>query len=499
VSNGKRDGEICELRHHRCPKRRMMFANRRWEVAMSGPRLRSPGYLLLAIVCVAVMGVTAMMTSAFVFGVKAIIAEAKLLANEGWIMSGTGVPTPDQDFLSTVESLYLTPFSSFSFEPLTTPEQFCPIICNASEPDLTFGDSLNQGVSDLNNVIVPALQGGNDVAVLGYSQSADIATIEMNDLINNTPANVNLSDLSVTLLGDPNSPIGGILDRFQFPDGVGAFSLSPEPQHVPFLNIPLSLDPTPTSPITTDIYTGEYDGWANFPEDPSNLLADINALVGIETVHPFYPDPTPGVNLDTNNIIDIGTIGHTTFYDIPAPLPLLAFLYDGGPAGQFFYDAFAPELSLGIDWSYGNPGDPGAGFAVNGVDPIGVSGPWAVDATGQLADISGVAGFDPQMDPLQMLAGEEYASVQSFVGPINDLLQDAGQSPLPASFVNSLLSGYDFTNELDTSLLTAWTDLTANIPSLSPDAILDGAPLISGQPLIDLVGYGFDIFNFFGA
>jgi hypothetical protein len=28
---------------------------------------------------------------------------------------------------------------------------------------------------------------------------------------------------------------------------------------------------------------------------------------------------------------------------------------------------------------------------------------------------------------------------------------------------------------------------------------LDGSPLISGQPLIDLVGYAFDVFNFFGA
>ena len=114
---------------------------------------------------------------------------------------------------------------------------------------------------------------------------------------------------------------------------------------------------------------------------------------------------------------------------------------------------------------------------------------------------SGVAGFIPKMDPLQMLAGAEYATVQTFVGPINDLLQDAGQSQLPTSFVDSLLSlsGYDVTNQLDASLLTTWTDLTASMPSLAPDAIFDGSPLISGQPLIDLVGYGFDIFNFFGA
>jgi PE-PPE domain len=471
---------------------------------MSGARLRSPGYVLLAIVCVAMMGVTSIMTSAFVFGVKAIIAEARLLANDvGLIMGGTGNPIPDQDYLHSVESLYLSqylpPNSDYSFSGLETPEQFCPIICNASQPDLTFGESVNQGVTALNAAILTAFQGGaNDVSVLGYSQSATVATVEMNDLISNPPSGVTLSDLNFTLLGDPNSPIGGILDRFQFPDGVGAFSLSPEPQHLPFLDIPLSLATTPTDPFITDIYTGEYDGWADFPEDPSNIFADINALIGIETVHPYYPDPTPGVNLDTTNMIDLGTIGNTTFYDIPAPLPTLAFMYDGGPAGLFFYDLFDPYASLYDDWAYGNPGDPGAGFEVNGVDPIGVAGPWTVDATGQLVE-SGVAGFIPKMDPLQVLAGTEYAGVQTFVGPIDDLLEDAGQAPLPTSFVDSLLSGYDATNQLDASLLTTWTDLTASIPSLSPDAILDGAPLISGQPLIDLVGYGFDIFNFFGA
>jgi len=82
---------------------------------------------------------------------------------------------------------------------------------------------------------------------------------------------------------------------------------------------------------------------------------------------------------------------------------------------------------------------------------------------------------------------------------LDDLLQDAGQAPLSQSVVDSMLSGYDLTNQLDTSLLTAWTDATASIPSLGPDAIFSGEPLISAQPLVDLVGYGFDIFNFFGA
>jgi len=243
---------------------------------------------------------------------------------------------------------------------------------------------------------------------------------------------------------------------------------------------------------------GEYDGWANFPSDPLNLFATANALLGIQTVHPYYPDPDPGVNLDTTNMIDLGTIGDTNFYAIPAPLPMLAFMYDGGPAGRFFYDSFSPFATLVNNWGYGNPGDPGAGFGIEGADPIGVSGPWQVDAYGELA-LSDGAGFFDKMDPLQMLAGVEYAAAQTFIGPANDLLAAAGQPELPDSFVNSLLSLYDLTNQLDVALLTTWADLTASIPSLAPDVIFDGSPLISGQPLIDLVGYGFDIFNFFGA
>jgi len=464
---------------------------------MSELRLRSPGYVVLAMICAAVIVLTSTMTSVFMSGMKAIIAEAKLLANDvALIMGGTGNPIPDQEYVGDVESLYLGQFSNYTPEVVHTPEQFCPIVCNPAEPDLTFGQSVDQGVGDLNNAIDAAFQGGaTNVAVLGYSQSATVATVEMNNLLNSAPPG-ELSHLNFVLLGDPNSPIGGILDRFQFPDGVGAFSLSPEPQHVPFLDIPLSLGTTPTTGIPTDIYTAEYDGWANFPEDPSNILADINALIGIQTVHPTYPELPP-----ETTFINLGTIGETHFYDIPEKLPILSWMT--GPAGQFFYDAFAPSTSLGIDWSYGNPGDPGAGIPVEGpggmtIEPIGAAGPWTVDATGQLVESIG-SGFVPQMDPLQMLAGMEYAGVQTLVGPIDDLLKDAGQSPLPTSFVDSLLSGYDSLNQLDASLLTEWTTLTASIPSLAPDAIFSGEPLISAQPLIDLVGYGFDAFNFFGA
>ncbi len=39
--------------------------------------------------------------------VRSLMAEVGLLANDGLIMGGTGNPVPDQDYLSSVESLYL--------------------------------------------------------------------------------------------------------------------------------------------------------------------------------------------------------------------------------------------------------------------------------------------------------------------------------------------------------------------------------------------------------
>lgn len=462
---------------------------------MTAVRARAAGTVFAAAACATALT----LTPAFQSGMRSLMAEVSLVAGDdlglGFIMGGTGTPLPDAGYIANVEQYYLDGGAGYNYSALYTPEQFCPIICNPNVENLNFGDSVNAGVAQLNDYVTPELANG-PVSVLGYSQSATIASVWMNQLIDSD--NPNLGNLSVTLLGDPNNAVSGILSRFQFPDGVGHFSVDPEPQHVPFLGIPLGLDPTPTSGIDTDVYIGEYDGWNNFPSDVSNISAVVNALIGIQTVHPYYPDPEPGVNLDVDNIIDLGKIGDTNFYAIPAPLPTLAFLYDGGPAGRFFYDSASPFATLTNNWAYGNPGDPGAGFGVPGADPIGASGPWQVNAFGELS-LSDGAGFFAKMDPLQMLAGVQYAAAQSIIGPTNDILNALNQPELSDSVVNSLLSGYDLTNQLDTALLTSWAAMTVDFPALSPEVIFDGSPLISGQPLIDLVGYGFDAFNFFGA
>lgn len=295
----------------------------------------------------------------------------------------------------------------------------------------------------------------------------------------------------MVLIGDPNSPIGGFLVRFDFPDGVGP-GFTPIPQHLPFLNVPLSIGAAPTSPFPTDIYTGEYDGAANSPQDLTNLLAVVNAAAGAAFVHPFYPTFD-----NVSDAFSIGSIGDTNFFMIPEQLPILMPIYQLGDVGKVVGDTLAPGLGLIIDWGYGNPGDPAVG--VDGTDAIG---PWAVNASGQLVP-SGVIGFIERMDPLQMLAGVEYAAVQTVVGPINDLLADFGQPTLSGSITDTLLSlvGYSATNEADQLMLTGLDEL-AQLPGLAglaPDALFSGTTLISGEPLLALVGLGFDVFNIFGA
>ena len=46
--------------------------------------------------------------AAYPSGVRALMAEVGLVANDGLIMGGTGNPRPDSAYLSSVESLYLS-------------------------------------------------------------------------------------------------------------------------------------------------------------------------------------------------------------------------------------------------------------------------------------------------------------------------------------------------------------------------------------------------------
>lgn len=513
---------------------------------MAAVRVRSIGAALPAVLCTVALGVTSMPAPALLAGGRQAVAqietELRLLsgggAGEGWVMGGTAISDPSANaYFGNVVSHYLQPssplfanqptFAGVNFHSLTTPEQFCPIICLPGQPALNFGSSINAGVEQLNAQILPRLINGEQVTVLGYSQSATIASVEANTLIANAgkdgyPTLDQLHNLHLVLMADPNNPLGGILDRLHFPDGVQPFSLTPAPQHIPLLNVPLGLDATPTDHIPTDIYTAEYDGFGNFPRDLLNIPAVLNALLGVLTVHWVYPFYTADQLADT---VTIGTIGDTAFHVIPQNLPILELLYMLGTPGQVVGDFLSPWLRLVIDWGYGNAGDPAVdgmykipgGFLINGSpyeQAIGVAGgPWGMTPLGELAAGHGGAGFFELMDPLQMLAGVQNAFVQSLVGPVADIVALFSGGTLTApeiSVINQVtdflhvITGYDLVNAIDKTLVTGWHSMVDSLSASAAqgagdahDALLSGS-LLPAEPLFGLLGLAFGALNFFG-
>lgn len=96
--------------------------------------------------------------------------------------------------------------------------------------------------------------------------------------------------------------------------------------YIPVLNYRVSR--TPKSRYPTSIVIGEYDGWADPPDRPWNLLASANAVLGVNYVHgpPMWRvDPTsvPPENITVD--------GNVTTYSVPTKnLPLTQPLRDLG-------------------------------------------------------------------------------------------------------------------------------------------------------------------------
>ena len=252
------------------------------------------------------------------------------------IMGPTDIPIPTPQYLSEVYNLYISPnFTTTNIQGLTTPEQLFPI---TGVKSLTLDQSVSQGVTILNNAILQAYGNGiTHINVFGYSQSAVIASLEMPKLV---AAGIPSTDVNFVLIGDPMNPNGGMFTRFP--------GLS-----LPSLGATFS-GGTPANDYPTVIYTGEYDGFADFPRYPIDVLADLNAVMGIIYVHNVYPTFTA---TQVASAIELSTSGPTmtTYYMIPENLPLLeplrAIPYLGNPLA----DLLQPDLTYLVNWGYGDP------------------------------------------------------------------------------------------------------------------------------------------------
>ena len=205
----------------------------------------------------------------------------------GWFMGGSGLPIPPPSYVTAVLNYVNHGFNVLpqNANPLFTPEGYYPLILKS----LPLTPSISQGLQILDAQIKSTLAAnpGDSVAILGYSQSADISSLEMINLANPhlNPNPPSANQLSFTLLGNQMNPNGGMFARFP---GFGG-----HPLQFPALGLTL-YGATPSDTIyPTNIYTIQYDGWADFPRYPINLLSDLNAELGIAFVHGTYPSLNP--------------------------------------------------------------------------------------------------------------------------------------------------------------------------------------------------------------
>lgn len=403
------------------------------------------------------------------------------------IMTGSGTANPPPNYVTNVTSRFLTNFTSALTVPVTTAEGLYPF---TGTKDLTLDISLARGVTALDNAIrlqiTPGLGGPpNSVSVLGYSQSAIIASLEMPKLLaegfigSTNPAT---NQVFFTLLGDPANPNGGLLSRFpglSFPSLGVTFGAS-----------------TPSNDFPTTIWSLEYDGFADFPRYPIDVFADLNALAGIVFVHGTYPTLTASQLASAITLGQSGNPSMTTYNMIPTQnLPLLTPLRAIPVIGNPIADLIQPDLRLLVNWGYG---DPNFGWSTSPADiqtPFGFLPPLsATQALGALLPGATAQGVNAFVNDLSSLAGSLPGAATSGFGALT--LPPSSSMPTTLTGVlqsiesaNTNIVGTltgDFSTAYATLLPTAdiATAVAVTLPSYDVNLFLNGIiQAVNGDPI----------------
>jgi PE-PPE domain len=286
------------------------------------------------------------------------------------MMGGTFQPTPTAQWMDSIINDYLDPAgASYTGVAVTTPET------------VPLAPSLQGGLADLQAAMAQqqAADPGAPYLIEGYSQSALIAVDEELQLAATAAGGQPVPDVTVALLGSGNRPNGGIFERF---DGF----------YLPGAEVNANgAEPTDAGIPTIDI-AAQYDGFADFPQYPINLLADLNDLLGIFYAHgdyggllqdilpgaTFTPLPTGSYDYATEYVLGSSQIvrqvtGDTTFYFIPTTeLPLLDPLATLG-VPESVLNIVQPALQVIIEAGYDRSipfGDPTPAQLIPTVDPV---------------------------------------------------------------------------------------------------------------------------------
>jgi PE-PPE domain len=353
------------------------------------------------------------------------------------IMGFTSLPTPDDAYIDPVMNQFIAPtHPEQTIEPVavSTPEEGWPLtglirlgcaavgapsLCGPGGPawpdepwwklsglfDLTYDQSVRAGVADLEAAM--AEHPNDHLVIYGYSQAATIANLEKQRLAEQYPEGTKAPDIDFVLGGDLNLPNGGLEARF------------------PGLYIPI-LDwsfngPEPTdTQFDTVVVTRQYDGVADFPLYPLNVISLLNAVLGFFYVHlngfdvSLPPDPrktSPAYQ---------GRYGDTDYYFFETEdLPLFGPLRTLGvpkPVIDVVEPVFREVVELGYDRSI-RPWEPTPARLIPPLDPATVAGD-LVDAIGEgITNAAALIGSPaPLSSPAPAVTQHDLAAPQRTVG-----------------------------------------------------------------------------------
>ncbi|BBX11792.1 PE family protein [Mycobacterium novum] len=408
--------------------------------------LRSLGAVPLAVATIAALGVSPAVAPGLASTAKTVVAQATLLDTQSWIMGGSGLPVPPPQYLAALTDRFLDPATpKFAGQPLFpvdvtnalfTPEGLYPLTGVKSLP---LDTSLDQGVEILHQKIMQETADGNDLVVLGYSQSGVINALEIKQLLSMPEdERPDADQLSFVMLGSPSTPDGGLLSRFDLT------SLNPNlPElSLPSLGVTFSGGTPADTPWETAFYTQEYDGFADFPKYPLNLLADINAFMGIMFVHGTYPTLTDEQLASAIELpVSDGYTGNTQYFMIPTEnLPLLEPLRGSG-FGNAIADLLQPSLRVLVNLGYGD------------IEHGWSQGP---------ADVSTPFGLFPDVNMQDVFTALVNGAQQGWTDFV-DALQNMSSSSAADLFGGDVLGSADFVMPSLTDIVNTLTSASATL------------------------------------
>lgn len=223
-------------------------------------------------------------------------------STEALIMGPSAFPTPDAEYLSSADQIYLNPLgfpTDGTAAALTTPET-----------DGNFGPSVTAGETDLTNAVLAEWHAGDfsasdPLTIMGYSQSAVIASQDEQTLAND---GIPSDALRFVLIGDTSSAEGGFLNTWgDTPIGREILTLLGDSNLID--------STTPDNLYPTEVFTLQGDGWADW-DNGANLL-------GLFSTHLEYFGLTAQ---DIASAALTNVDGLTNYYSLADPANLLETL-----------------------------------------------------------------------------------------------------------------------------------------------------------------------------